>query len=234
MKAALFFVIFSVFLMGCLSENSHEMGEFTMVSATASDANVLIPKFLVTRLEQEYLKNFKITNPYDVRSDAQILARVPRHFLNVSVWLEARGGLGIDDDYEFKIARGGGVIDLSDYVTRGRGNFLFRIHVKHNTEGESKLVSGLKVYFVSHSKKRKIGKSTFGAGCNKIIEITDYYHSTISQEGVLVNTTDQRYLSVLGGTFFFSYIDQAQLNFATLEVRDRRFDQYTCFPESNS
>ncbi|MNY61910.1 hypothetical protein D3C86_1986530 [compost metagenome] len=61
-----------------------------------------------------------------------------------------------------------------------------------------------KVLFVSQAKKRKIDDIVYGLGCNQFVDITSKFFEAMKREGLKVNTTRDRHLSVLGGHFLFS------------------------------
>lgn len=100
---------------------------------------------------------------------------------------------------KIRLPKGGGKIDLSRYITAQQGSFYIGIEYPAFETATAK-----KVVFVSRTRKRKIGNQVFGAGCNQIIDITDRFLSEMQGEGIKVNTTQDRYISVVGGTFLFS------------------------------
>lgn len=98
--------------------------------------------------------------------------------------------------YEIKAQRGGLNIDLSNYVKAQRGTFIvsFKPDVDVNPEKT-------KLYFVSRSRKRKVMGQSLGSGCNTFFDLTDYYLKTMMIEGMEVNVTDNRHISLLSGHF---------------------------------
>lgn len=98
-----------------------------------------------------------------------------------------------------KLPKGGGAIDFSRYVTGKQGTFYVKFEFADFENAVQK-----RVLFVSKARKRKIGGEIFGEGCNKFSDITDKYFEKMAEDGIKVNTTQQRYLSVLGGHFLFS------------------------------
>ncbi len=104
---------------------------------------------------------------------------------------------------EIQLPRGGGFIDLSKYIREKNGSFYVGFEY---TEFEN--ASMKKVAFVSRTKKRKIDGKIIGSGCNVYFDITDSYFKNMKSEGIKVNTTGQRHLGILGGTFLFSAKNQ--------------------------
>lgn len=120
---------------------------------------------------------------------------------NIFIGLKVRlvektpGVLG-GNSFEIKAERAGLNIDLARYVKSPRGTFImsFRPDVDINPQKT-------KVYFVSRSRKRKNAGQLLGAGCKNFYDITDYYLKTIMTEGLEVNVTDNRHVSLLSGHF---------------------------------
>lgn len=121
-------------------------------------------------------------------------------FSDVKVFLvEKNEGIIEGEAVEISLPKGGGNIDLSRFVTDKKGSFYVGLEFP-GFEG----ASTKKVLFISATKKRRIGNQVFGAGCNQMFDITDKFLKEMSGEGLKVNTTQDRYLSVLGGTFIFA------------------------------
>lgn len=121
-------------------------------------------------------------------------------FSDVKVFLvEKNEGIIEGEAVEISLPKGGGNIDLSRFVTNQKGSFYVGFEFP-GFEG----AKAQKVLFVSATKKRRIGSQVFGAGCNQMFDITDRFLKEMSGEGLKVNTTQDRYLSVLGGTFIFA------------------------------
>jgi hypothetical protein len=97
---------------------------------------------------------------------------------------------------EIKAQRGGVSIDLSKYVKGQRGTFIMSFRPETDVSPEK-----TKVYFVSRSKKRKNMGQVLGSGCNTFFDITDYYLKTMMTEGIEVNVTENRHVSLLSGHF---------------------------------
>lgn len=121
-------------------------------------------------------------------------------FADVSVFLvDKNPGILKDEAMKFELPRGGGEIDLSQYLNNRQGSFYVGFEFPSFTEAKQS-----KVLFISHARKRKLGESVYGAGCNQILDITTKFNLAMQGEGLKVNTTRERHISVLGGTFLFS------------------------------
>lgn len=132
---------------------------------------------------------------------------------------EKTPGVLVDPDIEIKLPRGGGQVDLSQFVTGKQGTF----HVFFQFE-EMKDSANSSVYFISRARKRDLDNEIWGAGCNKYMDIKNDFLKRGQQQGIEVNTTRNRHLSVLGGTFFFSHGPQiSQVTFT-----DSQQSQFFC------
>ncbi len=121
-------------------------------------------------------------------------------FADVTVFLvDKNPGILKDEAMKFELPRGGGEIDLSQYLNNRQGSFYVGFEFPSFTDAKQS-----KVLFVSRARKRKLGDSVYGAGCNQILDITTKFNLAMQGEGLKVNTTRERHISVLGGTFLFS------------------------------
>ena len=115
-----------------------------------------------------------------------------------------------DDEVKIALPRGGGTIDLANYVLNNQGSFYVTFDFPEFEDATNK-----KILFISHSRKRKIDDQIFGSGCHSFFDITDHFLKDMAKEGLKVNTTRNRHVSVLAGTFILmakkagqSYITQ--------------------------
>lgn len=132
-------------------------------------------------------------------------------FTTVTVRLKEKNpGVLIDSEIIFKFPRGGGEIDFSKYVkAESAGTFYVFFEFDEIPVKEKQ-----KAYFVSQARKRKIDDDVWGAGCNKYMDIKNFIYGPGLKTGIEVNTTRNRHLSVLGGTFFFANDNKvAQVSF---------------------
>ncbi len=113
---------------------------------------------------------------------------------------EKNQGTLIEPELEFRFPKGGGKIDLSQYVKPGvNGTFFVSFNFEELPAGEKG-----RVFFIPQTKKRKIDDDIWGSGCNKYLDLKKFITGEGQKKGIEVNTTDFRHLAVLGGTFFFA------------------------------
>ncbi|MGZ3723730.1 MAG: hypothetical protein ACXVA9_12395, partial [Bdellovibrionales bacterium] len=120
---------------------------------------------------------------------------------------------------------GGGVVDLSEFVTPLRGGFSLKVVAKKEDGSEP---SGLRVFFVSKAKVHRLDGDDYGAGCDKFMEITSYYHRKNGGRGFDLYTAGQRYLSVVGGTFVAVVFEKEALHVGSLTFLDSRYPELMC------
>ncbi len=112
---------------------------------------------------------------------------------------EKNPGVLIEPEFVVELARGGGEIDLSRFVTNKQGTF--SIFFDANEVKSSKHPH---IFFVSKGRKRKIEGEVWGAGCKTFLNMTDFMLKQNEKTGIEVNTTRSRHLSVLMGHFIFA------------------------------
>lgn len=121
-------------------------------------------------------------------------------FIGSQVFIKQKGSEVLDrDQYLFDLRSGGGQIDLAEIFGKRNGTFYLGFE-NPDLEG----AENIRYFFLSRTKRRKIGDEVVGAGCNKFFEITDNFKKALKKEGLVLNTTRLRATSILGGTFIIS------------------------------
>lgn len=177
-----------------------------------------IPEELVKKIEDEYLSA-------TVDPKAEQKKTVVRHLLNVMTELTQDKVHALRGPTRILTPPGGGVIDMADYVTPLKGEFHLKIMLE-DEHHERQRIS--KVYFISQSKTREIENETYGSGCGKYMDVTSYFNKQMKKTGFELYTADQRYVSVLRGTFILvSYLPEA-LQLASVTFLDSRYSKWDC------
>lgn len=109
---------------------------------------------------------------------------------------EKNSGILTQSEQVINFPRGGGQVNLSDFVTNKTGTFFVGLDIPE-VEG----LTDLKIYFVSRARKRKVDQEIIGSGCNVFFDITDRFGKEMKKQGLKVNTLRQRHVSVLAGDF---------------------------------
>ena len=145
-------------------------------------------------------------------------------FAEVDVFLVQKNeGVVIGDAVKIALPRGGGTIDLSQFITDKKGTFYVGFDFPKFEEA-----TGKRVLFVSATRKRRIENQVFGAGCNQVLDITTRFLNEMKGPGLKVNTTQERYLSVLGGSFLFSAQNGRDIHLAQVTFKNPAFAPLFC------
>lgn len=145
-------------------------------------------------------------------------------FDTVSVLLyEKTPGTLVSPSIEITLPKGGGVIDLAQYVKSKPGSFLLSFRLNYGETSDS-----LKVQYVSRARKRRLNNKIYGLGCQSVADLKSYYLKTIEPEGLLLDTTRSLYLSVILGDFIFSYDKDLNTMLTRVSFTDSRQPQLAC------
>ena len=87
----------------------------------------LIPRELKSKIEQEYLKFIRAENIKIIASDEDLLAQIPRGFLDIQISFQSSVEGVLAANTKFNLPRGGGEIDLKNYVKGTKGSFFMNI-----------------------------------------------------------------------------------------------------------
>lgn len=123
---------------------------------------------------------------------------------------------------------GGGKLDFKEYLTGVVGTFYVRFI--NATTAEDKEALEPEVFFWSRARKRNIEGEVFGSGCNKILELSLSKIKIEDKLGIKVNTKDARYLSVLGGHYFFVKRTPKEVFVSQIEMTNSDLPQHLCDP----
>lgn len=146
-------------------------------------------------------------------------------FTPIKVFLDEKNdGVLKKPKMDLLFARGGGTIDMADFVTSQRGSFFVKFDLAEEMKGQK----DLKVFFVSGAKKRKINEEVLGAGCNTYFDLTKKFDGNFIKQALKVNTTRDRHVSVLSGTFVFSVKKESQIYISQVSFTDSRNKHLLC------
>lgn len=189
--------------------------------------NYTFPIELKKVIDDEYVAFMKTQGPpFDIKSAEELLLQVPREYLDLEILFRP-----LSEGYpltatRFLLPRGGGTIDMKDIIKGEKGSFFVNFKFKKTTAPEQE-IQRHKVYFLSQSQKRKISNETYGSGCNVFMDVTNFINSS-SEKGVQVNATQQRYVSVLSGIYYFVAFESEKIYLAAAQLIDSRYPQLVC------
>lgn len=152
-----------------------------------------------------------------------IKTNVNLNFSEITVKIvESTPGVIKNKSVEIKLPKGGGEIDLADYVLDEQGSFLVSFDYELFNDSLDQ-----KILFVSNAKKRKIDNKIWGSGCRHFFDIT----RQMKGKEIKVNTTRGRYVSVLGGHFLFSSLKGSRIYVSRVSFTDSRYKTLFCDKE---
>lgn len=149
-------------------------------------------------------------------------------FASVKIYLKEKNpGVLKSPSYIIELPRGGGEIDLANYIGEQPGTFYLGFEFP-----DMEILSEVKSLFVSKTKKRKVDGEIFGAGCNKFFDITSKIQTNMPLEGIKLNTNRNRHVSVLGGHFIFSTKKGTQVFVTQVSFNDSKNKFLFCEEEN--
>jgi hypothetical protein len=126
--------------------------------------------------------------------------------------------------YEISFPRGGGSVDISEYLSGEQGTFFVGMELPEEfQEG-----SNFKAIYISQARKRKIDDRVYGAGCSQYFDITPKFLEMMKSEGIKANTTRQRHTTVLAGHYVFSVIKDNRIFITQVTIADSQNKNLLC------
>lgn len=136
---------------------------------------------------------------------------------------EKNPGILSKEEIVIQLPRGGGEIDLSQFVKTKQGSFFVQFLFDQKVSAEKSFI-----YFVSRNRKRKVDGEILGSGCKSYFDVKQYLTKAEKTGGLLLNTTRLRHLSVLGGTFVFAHVIGKEVRLSQVTFRDSKNLKYFC------
>jgi hypothetical protein len=141
---------------------------------------------------------------------------LPTVFAPLKIFLvEKNKGILTRGNTQITFGPGGGEMDLQDFVQERNGSFSMVAEFVPELEGAQ-----THVYFLSNSVIRHHDKEILGSGCDTYFDVTSAFAKAAKLDGFLINTTDNRHISALAGTYFFASVHEHSLYLASLVIRD--------------
>lgn len=219
-------LIFFIPLLACHKiSNSFEGKYLKPIRNEHTDKDIRVPQSVIKKIEDLYLGHLHKKNPHEGRTNTQLLLEVTREYFRIAIKLYSSQQEVLKNNVQVEFARGGGVIDLADFVTEKRGRFNVQVDLGLK---EDQSLEDFRAYFISGSRKRKVGDETMGAGCGQALEVTNFFKEKILTGRQVVYNADGRYASLLMGTFVVALMDDGVLKLSTISFTDSRFSHLAC------
>ncbi len=206
--------------LGCKHEASWKTEVYEEHTVKPQSGEVKIPAGLWSQIVTLTRKP-DADKPADKEGEASHLETL---FEPLKVFLiERNKGLLKGHNIALSFAPGGGELDLHDWVQPLRGSFYVAFEYLPKIEKPD-----TKVFFLSNSIIRKIGSDIVGSGCDKYFDLSKAVSSAMMRDGFLLNTSDQRHVSALAGTYVFASIYDRKLHLASLVIHDEEHRALQC------
>ena len=209
-------------LLGCKKNPSWKSQKLTQINVKHQPGEIEIPESLWAKiLESRPLKE-KPTATQTEHPEKEPAPETSLEPLKVFL-IERNKGVLKGQNSALSFVSGGGQIDLSDYTSNLKGSYYVAFEFMPESEkGETK------VFFLSNSTIRKAGNEQIGSGCHTYFELTNRFARAMKGDGFLVNTSDQRDVSALAGTYIFAQSSGNKIHMATLTIKDDNHRALQC------
>lgn len=217
------FIFIFILLVACEKKDIFKVEGLTAVDVGHFPKDILLPSIVWDLLEGKS----SITSAGKIQyQEVTHLKFEENVFVGAKVrMIEKSPGVLGGQSVEVTSTRAGLHIDLSQYVKMSKGTFLMSFKPDSDVKPEQ-----IKVYFVSRSRKRKalLGQN-IGSGCNTFYDITDFYLKKILKEGIEVNVTNNRHVSLLAGHFIMLVSHEGVIRAMTqITFTDTAHPNYLC------
>lgn len=192
---------------------------------TKSSREIKVPVQLVDELESWFLKEQHRIHQVTSLSDLEIMGALHRQLLDVEVDFIAYESDALKESIHFRLPTGGGEIDLAQSIHGSKGGY--KIQMKLSKLPDNTV---LRVFYISNARRRTVEGEEFGSGCWKMAEMTRWFTQTHQKEPLQVYATDQRDISLVGGTWLFAAVGDSSLWLSAVTLTDSRFPQHLCNP----
>ncbi|HEX4926153.1 MAG TPA: hypothetical protein VFV50_18815 [Bdellovibrionales bacterium] len=226
--ARLWLVALALFTASCTSskEPAYVAPDAKVLNMSGSAEEIQLPPELFDELMAVFEPQIQDKAVVDPAKETKGKLEVPTEFFAFHVFLreKTRGVLG-GDNFELMYGKGGGVLDLKDFLKTSKGTFALGIRpILPEREQDEEL----KVFFLSNAHRREREGVTYGAGCDLYLDITRFFRTAMADEGLVVNVAGERHVGLVSGTLFFATSIKSRLYLSQLTVRDSRYKKLHC------
>ncbi len=205
----IFCFLFLLVLCGCFAKKIESDQPATRVTDMAQE--IKLPKELMVEVLKELGEDTKTMTPVFI-------------FIPLKIQLtEKSKGVLISNPLKFSFPKGGGQLDLKDYVT-GAGSF----YLSFLPEVFAKLPDLVHLYYISQAPVKEIDGDHYGLGCGKWVDIKSRFKNLQQDNFLKLNTTQLRYLYVVSGSYIFVFREGNQIYLSQLTITDSRHQNELC------
>ncbi len=223
MRALALSLFISLTVVGCLKEDHFSKHEYKEVSVRELAEDVIITD-KVWDLIQGKESGAAVADSNDSHGKKAATPTKPKITLASTdvLLVEKNENILSDRALQIKFPQGGGSLDFSRYVTTKKGTFYLSFKFSDENFQPQKII------FVNRVIPRAMGSEKWGMGCHFAVDITDKFLKENGTRGIELNTSDLRYLNVVGGTFIFSAQKENNLYVSQITFSDSRYKSLDC------
>lgn len=211
-------------LVSCEEKHAYISDKKTVVNMSSSIEDVGLPTSLWEELQAVY-EPLALDKSTSEEQGSKAKLEIPTAFFGFKVYLvEKTRGVIKGGNQEFVFGQGGGVLRLEDYLNEKRGTFYLGL-VPDLEMGDKDI---LHVYYLSNTKTVEIDGKIHGAGCDRYLDITDYFAKSMKKDGFILNTSGGRHISLLAGSYFMAASVKGKLYLSQLTISDSRYKPRHC------
>jgi hypothetical protein len=196
------------------------------VAMPAVTQEVNLPTRLWEEIESVYVPTLYDKAAVENEDNSKAKLEIPKEFFTFHVYLKEKtnGILNNSDGYDLTVSGTGGLIDFQQFVKDKKGSFYLGMRPDLQISDSD----NFKVFYLSNAKNMNLGTETVGAGCDKYMDISDYFRKKMKKEGIFLTTAEGRHVSLMAGTYFFATSLKGKLYLSQLTIRDSRFKKHHC------
>lgn len=207
-----------LFLVSCTESNRYESLKYEKSEESGVVFDLVFPKNFWDLIIRQ--------SPPTIKSDTSVYDLLEALPIDIKI-VEGEPGILRRKNYWITYTDFGGKIDFSQYLHPDvKGDFRVLFEPEEGTEEDP--VQLKKVYFLSWTDQRTKSGEVFGGGCNTLYDITNYYEKTISKEGLLLHTSQDRYFYLTAGRFYFVYYMKNKIRIAQVTLTDQSLESSLC------
>lgn len=216
----------SLLLGSCEDKPEYIPHKAQSVAMPAMNQEVNLPTRLWEEIESVYVPTIYDKSAVENEENSKAKLEIPKEFFSFHVYLKEKtpGILNNSDGYDLTVSGTGGMIDFQQFVKDKRGSFYLGMRPELQIEDSD----NFKVFYLSNAKSMHFSGENVGAGCDKYMDISDYFRKKMKKEGIFLTTAEGRHVSLMAGTYFFATSLKGKLYISQLTIRDSRFKKHHC------
>ncbi len=213
-----------VLFSGCQKEPPWKSRAYIERTSSGGVGSVLIPESLWNRVIEparplkDLMGNPNEKDPKKAEKESAVAnVSIETDLKPLAVYLieQTHGVLG-GRNHKVLFGPGGGDLDLRDFVVENRGAMRVVFQFAESVDPNAKR----RVWYLSNAKRRRVGNDEVGAGCRVYMDISSVVETSLRGEGLLFAIGDDRHVSAMSGTYFFSVNNGSRVEVSRVTIYD--------------